>query len=47
MTLYSIYADTERYRTLGFDRNQSRKVFGEDIKNQFDVNFEAKPYAQK
>jgi hypothetical protein len=22
-------------------------VFGEDIKNQFDVNFEAKPYAQK
>ena len=44
MGLYSLYADTENYRSLGFDRHQCREVFGEDIQNQFDVNFEAKPY---
>jgi hypothetical protein len=46
MGLYSIYSDTKQYRNLGFDRNQSRDIFGEDIKDQFDVNFEAKPYAK-
>jgi ribulose 1,5-bisphosphate carboxylase large subunit-like protein len=45
MALYSIYADKKKYRYLGVDRNQSREVFGEDVKNQFDINFEAKPYA--
>lgn len=46
MGLYSVYADTKQYRSLGFDRNQSRDIFGEDIKDQFDVNFDAKPYLQ-
>lgn len=46
MGLYSVYADKKHYRSLGFDRSQSRKIFGENIENQFDVNFEAKPYAQ-
>ncbi len=45
MSLYSIYANTNHYRTLGFDRSQSREVFGDNIENQFDVNFEAKSYS--
>ncbi|MGL6159747.1 hypothetical protein [Microbulbifer sp.] len=44
MALLSIYADTKRYRMLCFDREQSRAVFGDNIANQFDVNFEAKSY---
>lgn len=47
MTLYSIYADTNTYRSLGFNRKQSREIFGADIHDQFDVNCEAKPYAKK
>lgn len=46
MGLYSVHADTKHYRSLGFDRNQSREVFGENVENQFDVNFEAKPYSK-
>ncbi len=44
MTLYSIYADTDLYRSIGFDRDQSFEVFGDNIRNHFDVNFEPKPY---
>ncbi|WP_339065792.1 hypothetical protein [Teredinibacter turnerae] len=47
MPLFYIYADTKNYRLPGFDREQSRAVFGSDIQNQFDVNFEAKSYATK
>jgi len=46
MTLYSIHADTDQYRSIGFDRAQSRKVFGSNPRDQFDVNFEAKSYAK-
>jgi hypothetical protein len=46
MGLHSVYADLKHYRSLGFDRSQSRIIFGENIENQFDVNFDAKPYAQ-
>jgi hypothetical protein len=44
MTLYSIYGDTDHYRNIRFDRKQSREVFGRDVHDQFDVNYEAKPY---
>lgn len=45
MALFSLSADTDNYRSLGFDRSQCRNVFGENVQNQFDVNFEAKAYA--
>jgi len=47
MALYSVYTDTKTYRYIGFDSKQSREMFGKNIHDQFDVNFEAKPYADK
>lgn len=47
MALYSIYADTKIYRYIGFDSKQSKGMFGKNIHDQFDVNFEAKRYSDK
>jgi hypothetical protein len=44
MGLFSIYADTDTYRAIHFDRDQSRDIFGDDPRKQFDVNFEPKAY---
>lgn len=44
MPLLSVYANTQQYRIPSFDREQSRSVFGDNIADQFDVNFEAKSY---
>lgn len=44
MALYSIYPH-EKYRTPGFDDAQIREVFGDDIHQQFNVNYNPVPYA--
>jgi hypothetical protein len=46
MTLYSIYPD-EKYRTPGFNDAQIREVFGDEIHQQFSVNFNPVPYSDK
>lgn len=46
MALYSIYSD-EKYRSLGFDDKQIRAVFGDAIHNQFNVNYNPVPFADK
>ncbi len=45
MTLYSIYPD-DQYRIPGFDDAQIRKVFGDDIHQQFNVNYNPIPYSK-
>ena len=46
MALYSIYAN-DKYRTPGFDDQQIREIFGDDIRNQFPVNYNPVPYADR
>jgi len=46
MKLYSIYEDSDTYRTLGFDSNQMFEEYGSLI-NHFNVNFMAKSFAEK
>ncbi|GLS25534.1 hypothetical protein [Marinibactrum halimedae] len=44
MTLYSIYADSDQYRKVEFDKEQMFEDFG-SLRNHFDVNFSPKPIA--
>jgi len=44
MALYSIYSD-EKYRTPDFNDVQIREIFGDDIHQQFNVNYNPVPYA--
>lgn len=45
MTIYSIHADKEMYRTIGFDRDEMTAKFGRDPHGHFDVNYEPRGWA--
>lgn len=44
MTLYSIYADKENYRTIEFDRDQMFDDFG-SLPNHFNVNYAPRAFS--
>lgn len=46
MALYSIHS-SEKYRALKFDDKQIHEVFGDDIHNQFTVNYAPVSYEDK
>lgn len=46
MTLYSIYADTNTYRALGFDSDQMFNEYGSLI-NHFNINYKTQPFLEK
>jgi len=46
MQFYSIYADSESYRTIAFDRNKMFEEYG-SLRNHFNLNYEARPFANK
>jgi len=43
MTLYSIYADAKKYRTIGYDSEQMFDSFG-SLYNHFNVNYSPRPF---
>lgn len=43
MTLYSIYADAKKYRTIGYDSEQMFDNFG-SLNHHFNVNYSPRPF---
>lgn len=43
MALYSIYADSNKYRTIGYDSDQMFNDFG-SLRNHFNVNYSPRPF---
>lgn len=44
MTLYSLYADIDRYAVIRFDRDELRTAFGANPKNHIDTGFKSVPF---
>lgn len=44
MSLYSIYADSDTFRTIAFDSDQMFEEYG-SLRNHFSVNYEPVPFA--
>lgn len=43
--LFSIFADKANFGQIGFDRDESFRLFGDNIENQFDVNWRLKAFS--
>lgn len=43
--LFSIFADRTNFGQIGFDRDESFRLFGDKVENQFDVNWRLKEFS--